>query len=206
MNDVTKNRETYPRVSEIIGKQNEAEMRSIPIDYLVHASIRGSKIHKHCTAYVKGLFNPEIEEEYLPYFNEFVRWCDENVKRPILCSTRLYDDVKRFTGEFDMILELKSGKKALIDLKTSAQPSKTWALQLAAYDHLCKLNGLEYEEIFILHLKKKAISKKMKEENPNDPPLINAESIYPEDLNSSWDIFSSALECYDYFHRKEPKS
>lgn len=205
MNDLQKLRSQYPRVSDIIGRQNEAEMRAIPIDYLANAAIRGTKIHKYCTQYIQGLFVCDIEAEYQPYVDAFVEWTSEHVKRPILCATRLYDDVKRFTGEFDMILELKNGKRALIDVKTTATSSKTWPVQLAAYDHLCRLNGIEYDEVFILHLKKKSKKKKEGENLVNSPLEVNAACLVPEDLNASWDIFTNALHCFDYFHRKEPK-
>lgn len=198
-------RALYPRVSDIIGKQTESEMRKIPIDNLVNASIRGTKIHAYCTAHVKGLFLPDIEPEYQPYVDAFIAWTEENVKRALHCTTRLYDDVKRFTGEFDMIAELKNGKKALIDIKTSASSSKAWPVQLAAYDYLCRLNGYEYDEIFVMHLKKKYPRKR--EENYESLPLeVAAICLMQGNVTESWDIFASALTCYDYFHRKEEKS
>jgi len=203
MNQLLNERALYPRVSDIIGKQTESEMRKIPIDNLVTASLRGTKIHAYCTAHIKGLFLPDIEPEYQPYLDAFISWADENVKQALHCCTRLYDDVKRFTGEFDMIAKLKNGNVALIDLKTSASSSKAWAIQLAAYDHLCKLNGFEYDEIFVLHLKKKY---KKKEEGSKNPPLeVDTMCLMQENVNESWDIFASALNCYDYFHRKDAR-
>lgn len=197
-------RALYPRVSDIIGKQTESEMRKIPIDNLVRASIRGIHIHAYCTAHAKGLFMAEIEAEYQPYVNAFIEWCDENIKRVLLCKTRLYDDVKRFSGEPDMIVEMNNGRRALIDLKTTAAASKSWSVQLSAYDHLCRLNGYEYDDIFVMHLKKKY--QKKREENCESLPLeVAAICLMQENVNESWDLFTSALNCYDYFHRKEEK-
>ncbi len=144
MTELQNKRALYPRVSEIIGKQTESEMRKIPIEHLVNASLKGHRVHAYCTAYIKGLIWPDVEEELEPYVNAFTDWASENIKKLILCSTRLYDDIKRFTGEPDMIVELKDGKRALIDIKTNAVVSKSWPIQLAAYDHLCRVNGIDY--------------------------------------------------------------
>ena len=205
MTDLLSKRAQYPRVSDIIGKQTESDMRKIPIDNLVNASIKGTKIHAYCTAHIKGLFLPDVEAEYQPYMNAFIEWADANVKRALHCCVRLYDDVKRFTGEFDMIAELKNGKTALIDIKTSAVASKAWPIQLAAYDHLCRLNGFEYDEIFVVHLKKKYM-KNDGESLANPLHQVNVVCLMQNNVNQSWDIFASALNCYDYFHRKEQKS
>ncbi len=69
----------YPRVTEIIGIHTASEMRNIPIEILGEAQIRGKKVHSYCTAFVKGLWIPEIEEECLPYVNAFTCWYKENV-------------------------------------------------------------------------------------------------------------------------------
>lgn len=205
--DQMNKRASYARVSEIIGKQTESEMRQIPIDKLVNASIRGHKIHAYCTAYMKGLCVFDVPESLLPYYNAFVEWADANIQSLLLCTTRLYDDVKRFSGEPDMVILMKNGRKALVDIKTNAIPTKSWDIQLAAYSHLCKLAEIEHDEIFILHLKKKTITKKEREDLDNLPPLeVYAKLHVPENLSQSWDIFSSALTCYDYFHRKDVKS
>jgi hypothetical protein len=184
----------YPRVSDIIGKQTYKEMQSIPIEVLANAQIRGTKVHEYCTGYVQGLWLPEIEEEYQPYFESFVKWYTENVQETLFICTRLYDDVKRFSGEFDMIVILKDSKeKALIDIKTSANVSKSWPIQLAAYKHLCGINDYHIESVYNIHLKK------------TKPGVVKPVSIKHADLTAAWGIFSSALDCFDYFDRKELK-
>lgn len=198
-------RSEYPRVSNIIGKQTEAEMRLIPIDALANAAIRGTKIHAHCTAYLKGLWIPEIEEEYEPYVKCFMNWADENVESLIHSNIRLYDDTFKFTGEFDCIVKLKDSKKiALIDIKTSASPSKSWPIQLAAYNHLCCKNDYNIDTSYIIHLKKTKSSKSDEEKLGLPFKIKSIETEYQAtDLKAYWLIFSSALECYYYFERKE---
>lgn len=197
----------YVRVSDVIGKQNYEEMRSIPLETLANAAIRGTKVHDYCTAYVRGLWLPEIEKEYAPYVEAFTRWYEENVFQTLYSNTRLYDDAKRFTGEFDMIVVLKETKKiAMLDLKTSANVSRSWPIQLAAYKHLCELNGYQPEAYLNIHLKKtkSAIFETIGDEKVIvSAPVVKANAILHEDLKPYWEIFSSALKCYDYFNRKE---
>ena len=208
MNDIDLRRMSYARVSDIIGIQTASEYKTIPIDVLANACIRGQKIDGYCTAFAQGLWISDIEEEYQPYFDEFKRWASENVEEFISSKVRLYDDLRRFTGEFDLIAVLKEGRKnALLDLKVTAKSSKAWGIQLSAYKHLCILNGIPVDTVFNLHLMK------------TDPPLyesINGEKTlaaparvkakvipHDDDLSHYWDIFDSSLRCYDYFNRKE---
>ncbi len=209
MNELDQQRALYPRVTDIIGRQNADEMRGINFEVLANASYRGTQVHNYCTAWIRGLWLPEIEMEYQPYLNAFIEWAEANIETCLHFSERLYDDVKRFTGEFDLIVKLKTGETALIDIKTSAAPSKTWPIQLSAYQHLCKLQGYEFEKILILHLKKKKAAVFEEKEGKKlmiSPPHVKGMPLeYGDDLTFSWEIFSSALKCYDYFCRKEPK-
>lgn len=196
----------YVRVSDVIGKQTAEEMRSIPIDTLANAAIRGTKVHEYCTCYVKGLWAPSIEPEYAPYVDAFIDWYDENVFQTLYTNTRLYADHRKYTGEFDMIVVLKETKQtAMIDLKTSANVSRSWPIQLAAYQHLCEINGFQPETYLNLHLKKTKAASYSKE----DPrvmlvaPQVQAQEIRYADLTPYWEIFSSALRCYDFFNRKQ---
>lgn len=204
--NLIENRLLYPRVSEIIGKQNIDEMRSIPVEILANASIRGTKVHNYCTAHAKKLWIPDIEEEYKPYVNSFINWYDENVSELLYSNERLYDDSLCFTGEFDIIVLLKeSGKIAMIDLKTSANASRSWPIQLAAYKHLCELNKVHADMYMNLHLKKIYTSKHKDVQNIDSTIKVNVVPIFHGNLTASWDIFSSSLKCFDFFIRKGGK-
>lgn len=198
---------TYVRVSDVIGKQTQEEMRAIPIDTLANACIRGTKVHDYCTTYVKGLWLPDMEMEYTPYVDAFIKWYEEHVFQLLYTNTRLYDDTARFTGEFDMIVVLKESKEiAMLDLKTSANVSRSWPIQLAAYKHLCELNGYQPDAYLNIHLKKTkaAVFDTLEEEKTMvSPPIVKAVEIRHENLTPYWGIFSSALKCYDFFNRKE---
>jgi len=198
MSDIGFDRMYYPRVSEIIGKQTQEAFDAIDPTVLENACIRGTKVHEYCTAYARGYWLPCLEEAYIPYVNAFTQWYDSNVEQTLFSSMRLYHDDLRYTGEFDMIVVLKDSKKiALLDLKTSATPAKYWPIQLAAYKHLCEINNYRVEAIFNIHLKK------TKTKKGDQVKVIDTQ--YPT-LENEWQIFSAALRCYDFFHRKEVKS
>jgi Domain of unknown function DUF83 len=208
MSDLDDKRALYPRVSDIINKQNEVELKRVPIDVLANACLRGTKIHDYCSAWMKKLWVDDIEPEYRPYFDCFVNWARYNIVSIFHTNVRLYDDEYRFTGEFDMIAKLKTEKVALIDIKTSCTKSKAWPVQLAAYDYLCQVNGYKFDKVMNLHLKKtKGVIYEEKEgEKVLISPLqVKAVVTEYEDITTYWRIFHSALACYDYFDRKEKK-
>lgn len=207
MNELEIERLNYIRVSAIIGKQTAEDMALIPPDILANAGYRGTKVHNYCTTYAKGLWLPVMEAEYEPYVKAFIEWYEEKVNKLLHANTRLYDDEKKITGEFDMIVELKENNTiAMLDLKTSANVSRSWPVQLSAYKHLCELNGFHPEIYYNIHLKKtKCAVFELIEGNKTmiTPPQVKAKEIPHEDLTSEWEIFSSALRCYQFFNLKE---
>lgn len=181
----------YVRVSDVISSSNSSEYSGINLEVLANAALRGEKVHAYCVAYAKGMWLPELEEECQPYFDSFKQWYDQYVDHLCLAETRLYCNQKKITGRFDLIVVLKQRNQiALVDLKSSANPSKSWPIQLAAYEYLLKVNNYDIDIAMNLHLKKNG---------------KGGTSIVPHDLSESWEIFQSCLNVYNYFHRKEAK-
>jgi hypothetical protein len=209
ISDLDFQRANYPRVSHIIGSRNENQYSGVAADVLENACIRGRKIHEYCTAEIEGLWIPDIEEEYKPYYQAFKSWLHKKDAKILSLPKRLYDDEKKFTGEFDFIIEW-DGLPMIVDIKTSAIPSKTWGVQLAAYAMLCRQdeemkklifdcrNELSYFTTMNLHLKKKKCG---------DSFSVNPVEIFysVEERFYSEVIFNHCLSCYDYFNRKETK-
>jgi hypothetical protein len=186
-------RSKYTRVTEILDILTFKDRLAIPPEVLSNAADRGTKIHAYCAAILQDAWLPDIELEYEPYVNEFIKWKDENLEKLVSVGSRLYDDNLRFSGEYDFIAILKGDKEpVLIDIKTAAKPSKSWPVQLAAYKHLCDINGLKVSQTYNLHLKKKKLTADV---------IYSAEFIPYEDSKPFWGIFASALSCYDYFER-----
>jgi CRISPR/Cas system-associated exonuclease Cas4 (RecB family) len=200
-------RKNYPRVSEIINKQTIEERLTIPMEALLKAGERGTRVHEYCTSYLLGLWTPQVDEECVPYVKAFIKWGEDNIKSTLHTSTRLYDDERKFTGEFDLIAELDDKQIALIDIKTSSNTSKSWAIQLAAYKHLCELSGYKIDVVYNVHLKKTkaAVYETLSDQEKIlvEPAIVKAILLPHHDLTQHWEIFNSALNCYDYFHRKE---
>ena len=207
MDEIQKKRLTYPRVSDILAIQNANALRSVPIDKLMNASLRGTAVDNYCTTFMQKLFMPEIEPQYQIYVDAFISWANKNIKKVVYTHRRLYDDVLCFSGEFDAIVILNnSNELTLIDIKATCLPSKTWSVQLAAYKHLCEKNGIKIDQIMNVHLKKsaKVSTQEIQGEKVKvSIPVVCAKEIRHEHSNSAWEIFSSALKCYDYFERKE---
>lgn len=209
MDDMTKQRLSYPRVSDIISKQTSSQIKTIPIEKLTNASLRGIHVHQYCTTYLEKLFMPEIEAEYLPYVDTFIEWAARRIKRVIMTCERLYDDDLKFSGEFDAIVIMNDSPiPTLIDIKATCTSSKAWPLQLAAYEHLCKKNNIHIGRAMNIHIKK-TTKKKIEEIQGKKVsvsiPVLCAKELPQPDSNASWEIFSNALACYDYFDRKEIK-
>lgn len=186
-------RSQYPRVSDILAAYSKKDLELIAPDVLSHAAERGTKVHALCTGYARGLWLPMIDEECKPYFESFKAWYDENKHSVILTEERLFDDELKFSGQLDMLVKKGDGSLALIDLKTGATESRSWALQLAAYEHLLKLNGYEARQSTILKLKKTSCRAK--------------EITYKsENLIPFWNLFKGALDLYAYYNTKEVKN
>jgi RecB family exonuclease len=192
MLDLTAERQTYPRVSDILSPYSKKDFESISPEVLAHAAERGTKVHKYCTGYVRGLWLPDIEEECQPYVDSFIQWYDKNCDKTLFYESRLYDDALRYTGEIDLIVILKDGSRTLVDIKTSATVSKSWIVQLAAYKNLLSVNNIEIN--YTLNLQVCKTGKLAKEYSHN-----------AENLTQAWDLFKGLIKAYDYFIRKPLK-
>lgn len=188
-------RKLYPRVSEIYAPFTRAQFEKIPLEILVRKQEIGTQVHAYCTGIAKKLWLPPVPEECKAYVDSFFVWASANIDEYILARRRLYDDVKRFTGELDFLVKLKDKRTALLDLKTSASVSKSWAVQLAAYDSLATTNGYSVDVVLNIHLSKVG----------EQPGIVNAELKQTGELKQYADIFQSCLNGYDFFTRKEPK-
>ena len=72
----------------------------------------------------------------------------------------------------------------IVDLKTSAKPSKTWPLQGSAYAYLARQAGYNISGIHFLHLQRDGYK----------PDLY----VYED----NFDLFKKCLDIYNYFREK----
>lgn len=201
--DLTTDRMNYPRMSEVIHAYTRGAYESVPMEVLVHAQERGTKVHGYAAASLKGLFLPEIDDECGAYLESFLEWKEAARPKPKIIEERFYDDDLKFSGQADLICTVGNGKDlVLVDLKTSANPSKAWPIQLAAYKHLAEVNGLNIQRALVVQPK---VTKK-KDAHGKIVFVPGKPKVYEfDDLDAYWEVFSSALICYNYFLRKDVK-
>jgi hypothetical protein len=108
-------------------------------ELLKAAAARGTYIHDLCFSHVKKIFTFSTS----PYVQSFKLWFDEYVDEVILAEDRLYDDVHRFSGQPDLICEMRDKTICTVDYKSPITEGKLWKLQLAAYLHLATKNGIQ---------------------------------------------------------------
>jgi PD-(D/E)XK nuclease superfamily len=177
-----------PRVTEVLTPfTNYGAVRK---EILENAAARGTSVHALCAGIAKGNWIPEtmIKEEYRGYVRSFQIWQEAEVKQFDIIEKRYIDSAFRFTGQLDYVIECHDDKKYLVDIKTSASPQKTYPIQMAAYHQLLSQNGISVEGAIIVYLDKEG-----------KPPKIN----FIADLADEYQVFLSALKCFEYFKRKK---
>ncbi len=143
-------RENYLRVTQVL--YPFSGLQNIDPDVLAHAAERGTKVHKICEGIVVGLGEIGTDEETQGYVESFKKWWDTGVQ-VVSVEERFWDDELQITGQVDMIIQTPDGL-AILDLKTSSSPSKTWQAQGSAYAYLAKRAGYDIKSIQFLHLSK----------------------------------------------------
>lgn len=143
-------RENYQRVTSILYPFSGLE--KLNPEVVAHAADRGTRVHKTCEGIASGLGEFGVDDETWGYVESFKKWWNLGV-RVVSMEQRFWDDQLRITGQVDFIIETPDGL-AIVDLKTSSRPSKTWPAQGAAYAYLAKKNGIDIKKIYFLHLNK----------------------------------------------------
>lgn len=147
---VEKTRETYLRVTQVL--YPFSGLQTVNPDILSHAAQRGTKVHKICEAIVSGLGEIGVDDETWGYVESFKKWWATEIQ-VVSMEERFWDDELKITGQVDFIIQTTEGL-AIVDIKTSSRPSKTWEAQGTAYAYLAKKAGYDIKKIYFLHLNK----------------------------------------------------
>lgn len=143
-------RDHYLRVTHVLYPFSGLD--KIDPDVVAYAGARGTKVHRICEAIISGLGEIGVEDETWGYVESFKKWWQLGL--PVVeMEKRFWDDNLQLTGQLDLIIDTSDGL-AIVDLKTSSNPSKTWAAQGSAYAYLAKQAGYNINKIFFLHLNK----------------------------------------------------
>lgn len=103
----------------------------------------GTALHKLAEALVYGKPLPDADEKGEPWrpnvvdmAGQLARWFDAFQVEPIVHEAVVFNETHRWAGTLDLVADLNTGDRWLLDYKTTA--SGVWpesALQLAAYSH-----------------------------------------------------------------------
>ncbi len=179
----TSNRADYLRITHVLYPFSGLSM--INPEIVAHAAERGTKVHKICEAIVSGLGEFGIDDETWGYVESFKQWWEKGIE-VVSMEERFWDDELHVTGQVDLIIRTPEGH-AIVDLKTSSRPSKTWPVQGCAYAMLAKDAGYDIKKIYFLHLNK----------HGKEPKIYE----YPVDDS----FFLAVYRVYKHFFHKEPK-
>src|SRR5690606_247182 len=105
-----------------------------------------------------------------------------------IIETRMQDESLGYTGQIDMVIQATDDDLYLVDLKTSAKSQKTYPVQMAAYQHLLRGEGVEVKGAMLVYLDKSG-----------EFPEID---LY-YDLSKEFAVFQHALQCWQYFNQRK---
>jgi hypothetical protein len=176
-------REKYTRVTNVLYPFSGLD--KINVDIVAHAAKRGTKVHQVCEGIVAGLGEYVEDENIAGYVESFKQWWQIG-HVVVEIEKRFWCDDLKITGQVDFIIKTDDGM-AVVDLKTSYKPSKTWPVQGAAYAYLAKKENYDIKKIYFIHLSK----------NGKFP------KIYEYDVDDSF--FLAVYRTYMHFFYKEVK-
>jgi hypothetical protein len=112
-------------------------------------------------------------------FLGYLEWKKQHKIGEIYPETQLVSEQHRYGGTIDMLYKV-DGKWILADIKTSKGVYAEAHIQLAAYYHLCKENGYDITDTYILHFDKKG----------------NFATHTVKKLDTYWEIFKNCLNLH----------
>ena len=175
----------YPSVTQVLAPFTDFSM--IPPDVLQAAADRGSKVHAICAGIALGEWVPKPPPELSGYISSFRQWF-KYVDKVWLVEEELVDRAYGFKGHPDLAVSLIGDEDFIrvLDLKTPATKTPTWAAQIAAYNHLVggAFPGKEIRRSGTLRLRK-----------DGRPPVLDEY----QDSARDFQAFVSALTAWKYF-------
>lgn len=174
-------RNNIVKINEILGELNKTALKE--------AGFIGTDFHNILENIGKGIELPEIKEprvkEWIDLFNE---WIKSNVKTFVETEKDIFTDT--YCGTLDALVELKDGKLAVLDYKTSKYIYDTHELQVAAYVKAYEqMKNVKIDTAFILRFEK-----------GDKKPLMEVKEITA--INYQAEIFNKVLEVWKWKNKK----
>lgn len=165
----------FTRVTEILWPFSE--IKHVDPQVLAKAADRGTRVHNCCEAVIEGL-GEFVDEDIVGYMESFHHWWPVSQYKLIEMERRFFCHRLYITGKVDLILQEPNGKNTLVDLKTSARPSKTWLLQGSAYAYLAGKEGLDIDSMVFVRLKKDGKKPCLYSYTPDIPLFLKVYEVY----------------------------
>lgn len=119
-----------------------------------NATTLGTKVHNVCEKMSVGEDVTETDTRVLAVAAAYQGFLDEYVEKVILTEQILVSEKLGIGGTMDAYVELKGGKRAIIDIKTSKNFSPEMGLQMAGYQMMLEEKGYKVDERIIVRLSK----------------------------------------------------
>jgi len=185
------NGKELPRVTHILkvlskgeGFEKWLKTHGNNADYLLkEAGFIGTDFHNIAENIGKGISLPEIKEPKVKgWVDEFNKWITNNVKTFIETERDVSTD--RYCGTLDSLVELKDGKIAVLDYKTSKYIYDTHWLQVSAYWKAYEeMTNVKISTAFILRFEK-----------GDKEPVMEVKEI--EDIDYLSSIFNKVVDIW----------
>ena len=145
--------ERLPCVSDLCRFLHREIYSDAPVWQLEVAADRGTKVHASTEALDKT-GRAEIEDEYLPYLQAYVRFRQEHDVQWELIEHPDYHPEMMYAGTIDRY-GMVDGFRTLVDLKTTYTVYKPLcSASLNLYRLMLEARGKQVEKLLIIHLKK----------------------------------------------------
>jgi hypothetical protein len=153
----------------------------------------GTQVHSLCEDIARG-GSPKVPKKYQQSRDNFVKWMDEKVDKILLVEEIVVNHRERIAGTLDLMVKLKDGRTAIVDIKTG-KVRPTVALQLAAYQH-CSATSRTGKCSADLRI---ALSIRHDRKKPK--PII----LPPEENERDWQAYLNCLHLWRWYYGKEIK-
>jgi len=116
------------------------------------ASRKGEAIHAWVSDYLKGRDPPLPRERDLRRMAlEFREWWEYQGGRVLFTEVSTYHPEEGYAGRADLV-GVVNGRLAVVDLKLARRAPKEAFMQVGAYAHALRREGIEVEEAYVLSL------------------------------------------------------
>lgn len=160
-----------------------------------NATTLGTKVHTVCEQMSLGKPITETNPRVLAVASAYQDFLDEYVEKVILTEQRLVSENLGVGGTMDAYVELKGGKRAIVDIKTSKNFSPEMGLQMAGYQMMLEELGHPVDARIIVRLSKDKPGKHYVKffDDPQDRPgFISARNLWY--WRQRWDFRSLAAD------------